>query len=161
MNDAITKLTIEGFKSIRELKDFKLRSLNVLIGANGAGKSNFIGFFRLLRELIEQRLQLALRTQEGGANACLYMGPKVTQRFAAKLYLGQYEYEFALMPEVGNRLVFAKESTQFVVHYAGLHDLGSGHSEAKLRDFIDRDREGAPRGVNHRVYQAISSSVVY
>ncbi|MBI3759176.1 MAG: chromosome segregation protein SMC, partial [Deltaproteobacteria bacterium] len=40
MNATISKLTIEGFKSIRKLEDFKLRTLNVLIGANGAGKSN-------------------------------------------------------------------------------------------------------------------------
>jgi len=39
----VSKLTIAGFKSIRELRDFELRNLNVLIGANGAGKSNFIG----------------------------------------------------------------------------------------------------------------------
>jgi predicted ATPase len=45
MSDTIKKLTIEGFKSIRKLEDFELRSLNVLIGANGAGKSNFVGFF--------------------------------------------------------------------------------------------------------------------
>jgi hypothetical protein len=66
MADPIKKLTIEGFKSIRKLEDFQLRALNVLIGANGAGKSNFVGFFRLLGEMIEQRLQVALATTEGG-----------------------------------------------------------------------------------------------
>ena len=55
MADTIKKLTIEGFKSIRKLEDFPLRALNVLIGANGAGKSNFVGFFKLLREMIGQR----------------------------------------------------------------------------------------------------------
>lgn len=87
MGDAIEKLTIEGFKSIRKLEDFELRALNVLIGANGAGKSNFVGFFRLLRELVEQRLQTAVVT-EGGADACLYLGPKVTPRLVAKLSFG-------------------------------------------------------------------------
>lgn len=38
----LRSLTVRGFKSIRELEDFELRGLNVLIGANGAGKSNFI-----------------------------------------------------------------------------------------------------------------------
>jgi predicted ATPase len=93
MSDTIEKLTIEGFKSIRKLEDFELRSLNVLIGANGAGKSNFVDFFRLLRELIDQRLQLAVATA-GGADACLYLGPKVTQRLAVKLYFGDNGYEF-------------------------------------------------------------------
>jgi predicted ATPase len=41
---ALEKLTIEGYKSIRKLNAFPLKSLNVLIGANGAGKSNFVGF---------------------------------------------------------------------------------------------------------------------
>jgi predicted ATPase len=43
----LKSITLEGFKSIRALKDFTLGPLNVLIGANGAGKSNFILFFRL------------------------------------------------------------------------------------------------------------------
>jgi predicted ATPase len=41
-------VTLRGYKSISVLEDFELRNLNVLIGANGAGKSNFIGIFKLL-----------------------------------------------------------------------------------------------------------------
>ncbi|MCH7703175.1 MAG: AAA family ATPase, partial [Planctomycetes bacterium] len=47
MASPLKKLTIRGFKSIENLEDFALSSLNVLIGANGAGKSNFVDFFRL------------------------------------------------------------------------------------------------------------------
>ena len=39
---AIRKLSIEGFRSIRAIRDLELRPLNVLIGANGSGKSNFL-----------------------------------------------------------------------------------------------------------------------
>jgi predicted ATPase len=53
MTQPLDRLTIKGFKSIRLLKDFELRNLNVLIGGNGAGKSNFIDFFRLLRAMME------------------------------------------------------------------------------------------------------------
>ena len=163
MSDTIKKLTIEGFKSIRKLEDFELGSLNVLIGANGAGKSNFVGFFRLLRELIEQRLQIALRTMEGGADACLYMGPKDTQRFVAKLYFAQNGYEFALMPTLDNRLVFAEETTVFEGDFGTIRgSLGSGHAEAKLKDLKDEPgTRGAKHGVPHYVYEAISSWVVY
>lgn len=49
MGNFIEKLTIRGFKSIRELDGFELRKLNVLVGANGAGKSNLISFFKMLR----------------------------------------------------------------------------------------------------------------
>ena len=48
MSVKLSSLTLKGFKTIRELVGFKPRPLNVLIGANGAGKSNFISFFRLL-----------------------------------------------------------------------------------------------------------------
>ena len=57
---SVHSLTVTGYKSIRELRDFPLRDLNVLIGANGAGKSNFIGLFRLLGEIVDERLQLYL-----------------------------------------------------------------------------------------------------
>src|ERR1700680_552116 len=110
MSDPVNKLTIEGFKSIRKLEEFKLGSVNLLIGANGAGKSNFVGFFRLLREMIEQRLQVALATTEGGADSCLYLGPKITRQFAAKLYFGKNGYEFSLVPPPDNRLIFSAES---------------------------------------------------
>jgi len=53
MTQALDKLTIKGFKSIQILENFELTNLNVLIGGNGAGKSNFIDFFRLLRAMME------------------------------------------------------------------------------------------------------------
>lgn len=159
MSEPIQKLTIEGFKSIRKLENFRLRKVNVLIGANGAGKSNFVGFFRLLRKLIEQQLQLALRTTEGGADACLYLGPKVTKRFAAKLHFGRNAYEFALNPTTDNQFAFAAEATEYG---NTRYSLGSGHSEAKLKDRKDEPGiRGGPHGVPYHVYDAISSWVVY
>jgi predicted ATPase len=163
MSDTIKKLSIEGFKSIRSLQDFELRALNVLIGANGAGKSNFVSFFRLLRELIEQRLQIALRTTEGGADACLYLGPRVTKQFSAKLYFGKNGYEFSLVPTVNNQFVFAEETTFFAGNLGpNRNPLGSGHTEARLKTVKDEPgRWGAKHGVHHYVYDAISRWVVY
>ena len=160
MSNAIKTLSIEGFKSIRSLKDFKLRPLNVLIGANGAGKSNFVSFFRLLRELIEKRLQIAVRTTEGGADACLYLGPRVTKRFTAKLWFGNNNgYEFSLVPTVSNEFAFESEVAVFGTYRQG---LGSGNPEAKLRDLKDKPGlSGRPHGVPFYVYEAISSWVVY
>ena len=48
MESAINRISLSGFKSIQSLHDFPLLKLNVLIGANGAGKSNFVNFFRML-----------------------------------------------------------------------------------------------------------------
>ncbi|MGA3188416.1 MAG: AAA family ATPase [Bryobacteraceae bacterium] len=158
MADTIKKLTIEGFRSIRKLDDFELGALNVLIGPNGAGKSNFVGFFRLLRELINRRLQVELQRIEGGADACLYLGPKITEQLAAKLYFGDKEYEFSLLPTPANELVFSDEAmmTFFENHGEGRVSFGSGHFEAKLKD---RKNEGSD--LAGRIFNALSSWVVY
>lgn len=161
MSDTIKKLTIEGFKSIRKLEDFELRSLNVLIGANGAGKSNFVSFFHLLRELIDQRLQLEVATA-GGADACLYLGPKVTKQLVSKLHFGKNAYEFVLVPAADNRLIFEREVAVF---YGDLttsrQQLGSGHAEARLKDRKGELGATARHGVPHYIFKAVSSWVVY
>lgn len=54
----ISNLTIKGFKSIRHLENLRLQSLNVLIGGNGVGKSNFVDYFRMLSEMMAGRLQV-------------------------------------------------------------------------------------------------------
>ncbi|HEY6292300.1 MAG TPA: AAA family ATPase [Terriglobia bacterium] len=161
MSDPIRKLTIEGFKSIRKLEDFELRSLNVLIGANGAGKSNFVDFFRLLRELIEQRLQLAVATA-GGPDAYLYLGPKITRRIAAKFHFGANEYEFALVPAADGRLIFAYEAAAYGPLGSTRRPLGSGHTESELREHRDDKSPFGPyMGVFHYVFSSVSSWTVY
>ena len=50
----IEQVLIKNYKSIRDLS-LPLNRLNVLIGSNGAGKSNFISFFELIKAIYEQR----------------------------------------------------------------------------------------------------------
>lgn len=104
----VRKLSISGYKSIRELRDFELRNLNVLIGANGAGKSNFIGFFRLLAEIAEQRLQVFVQKQ-GGPDALLHYSRKVTDQIYSKIEFANGNYTFFLVPTNDNRLIFERE----------------------------------------------------
>ena len=63
MAQPLKRLTICGFKSVSELEDFPLEKLNVLIGANGAGKSNFVDFFRMLQALAEEGFQKFVNEQ--------------------------------------------------------------------------------------------------
>jgi len=163
MAETIKKLTIEGYRSIRKLEDFPLHSLNVLIGPNGAGKSNFISFFRLLREMVDQRLQVALQTTEGGADACLYLGPKITQQLVGKLYFGRNGYEFTLAPTQDNRLILVDEVVVFFGDFKNSHtSIGSGQFEAKLKDRREEPgNRGAQHGVASYVFDAVSSWVVY
>src|SRR5262249_24236314 len=66
----LTSLRLAGWKSIWDAK-IELRSLNVLIGANGAGKSNLVGFFKLMNEMMEGRFQEHVG-KIGGAESLLH-----------------------------------------------------------------------------------------
>ena len=57
--ESLKKITIKGFKSIKQC-ELKLNNLNILIGSNGAGKSNFISAFVLLQNILDKELQLVL-----------------------------------------------------------------------------------------------------
>lgn len=53
MGVLLNSIEIEGFKSIAKAH-VELKRLNVLIGANGSGKSNFVGVFGLLRRIVDE-----------------------------------------------------------------------------------------------------------
>jgi len=164
MSEIINSISIQGYKSIRDLPPFELRHINVLIGSNGAGKSNFVSFFRMLRELFEQRLQTFL-DQEGGADACLYLGPQETRELKAALRFGDNGYEFVLVPTVDGRLAFSSELTVYRGHLTSGQEskrsLGSGQLEAQLKDRKDDSGVRASRGVAHYIWAALSDWVVY
>jgi predicted ATPase len=68
-------ISVKGFKSIASIEKLKLGAINVVIGANGSGKSNFIGVFSFLHALKAGHLQeYVLRA--GGANRVLHFGSK-------------------------------------------------------------------------------------
>jgi predicted ATPase len=71
----INKIEIKGYKSIKDLT-LELKPINILIGSNGVGKSNFIGFFKLVNTIYEQRLQNFSLSK--GADSILSFGRKNT-----------------------------------------------------------------------------------
>lgn len=72
----IEQVIIKNYKSIRDLT-LPLNKLNVLIGSNGAGKSNFISFFELTKAIYEQRLG-SYTLAKGGIDNLLYRGRKIS-----------------------------------------------------------------------------------
>ena len=87
----IKTIVIKGYKSIKE-QTVDLLPINILIGGNGIGKSNFISIFTLIRNLYEQNLQHYILTK-GGADSLLYMGKKVTDHLSFDLYFSNPECE--------------------------------------------------------------------
>lgn len=125
-SDQISRLVLRGYKSIAEC-DLKLGHLNVLIGANGAGKSNFIGLFRLINHILDQQLQTAVGLA-GGPDALLHFGRKKTEELSAELYFGNNGYRFALRPTQDNRMMFYREALWWNVH--GDWHPAAGHFES-------------------------------
>jgi len=79
----IRRLAVRGFKSIQEM-DIELGPINVLIGANGAGKSNLASFFPMVNALSTGSLQDWV-VRSGGANALLHYGVKRTASVEAAI----------------------------------------------------------------------------
>ena len=74
----LKRLRIEGFRSIASA-DIAFTDLDVLIGANGAGKSNLIAFLRMVGSMLSSEGGLSLYVgRAGGASALLHDGPKAT-----------------------------------------------------------------------------------
>lgn len=90
----IERLIIKNYKSIREL-DLRLHPLNVLIGSNGAGKSNFVSFFQLARHVYEGTVRTY--SEEKGANNLLYQGLSVSETLEGLLdFDNANAYKFVL-----------------------------------------------------------------
>lgn len=147
----LAKIELEGFKTFRDLV-FEPRALNVLIGANGVGKSNFISFFRLMSSAMASSGNLQLEiARRGGASRLLHDGPQVTQRIEARLSFetekGTNEYVAQLDHAAGDTLVFASEQVRFSdsreATDAPFRSLGAGHRESGLIALGDQGDEAA------------------
>ena len=134
----LTKIEIEGFRSIKQMS-LELGPLNVLIGANGSGKSNFVSFFKMLNEMMFETLREYVG-KTGWAQSLLHFGPKVTRKIEWVLEfdagIGRYGYEVRLLPDQMDTLFIALEGVRFLEAGQAVPDmrwLGTGIPEARIR----------------------------
>ena len=166
---ALSRLSISGFKSIQDLKDFELRNLNIIIGANGAGKSNFIQVFRMLQAMSKRNLSKFI-LERGGADNFLFNGPKVTTEINIQFDFespspsgGTNFYRFQLTPTFDETFLIS-ESRKYEGKdlTTAWHTYGSPSDESRLDD--ERNEKlanGQFPGVGYYVYQSISQWMVY
>ncbi len=133
----LARLTLHGWKTISHLPDLALGPLNVLIGANGAGKSNLLSFFKLLESLASAELSTHV-TSSGGADSLLHDGAAMTPEISAELSFeteaGNVDYAFRLVSGAPDILLFAEERLRFSAPgtEARWVSLGAGHRESEL-----------------------------
>jgi predicted ATPase len=102
----ITSISVEGFKSINS-QTLSLGKTNVIIGANGVGKSNFISIFALTKNLLAENLQRYV-LKKGGADALLHFGSKTTTHIKVAFeFDGKNQFYYDL--EVGQDTLFIRE----------------------------------------------------
>lgn len=168
MAHALDKLTIKGFKSIKSLENFELTNLNILIGANGAGKSNFIDFFRMLRAMMELPLPglpsaslQAYVTDGGGSDDFLFGGPKVTEQIEVEMLFGVNGYRFKLAPTADDTFLINNEARLYTGGSTGWWNMGSGNITPRLLKEKNIPGSIGARSVASFIYESISSWKIY
>lgn len=114
----LVRVILSGYKSFgshHDALDIDLRDINVIIGSNGSGKSNFLSFFSLLSHMMTNALQTYVAKQ-GFANQMLHYGVKDTESIEAELHFqnGRYRniYKFCLDYAANDKLVIGQETFQ-------------------------------------------------
>lgn len=127
----IDYIEIKGYKSIKSAK-LGLRPINILIGANGSGKSNFISFFEFLNRVYDRKLTPYV-SLNGGTEKMLHKGSKITDRISVDIEFdeGQNGYLFEIQQGV-DAFVFIKEH---LVYQDDLgRDIATGGMEARVKE---------------------------
>ncbi|MEN6331862.1 MAG: AAA family ATPase [Smithella sp.] len=159
MADPLRKLTILGFKSIKALEDFELSDLNVFIGGNGAGKSNLIDFFRLLRAIIDGTLNDYI-IEGGGISDFLFNGRKVTSEMKFQMYFGVRGYRFTIKPGPSETCSLTKEARYYPGRSTSWWELGDSSDGSSM---LVKEAKGNSRDSKYSipVYNAILSWQIY
>jgi len=127
---SLKQITVQGYKSIQSLENFALKPLNILIGANGAGKSNFISLFKLLANIEAQNLQIYTQVS-GGPDSLLFYSRQITHKILMKFDFGLHGYGFNLIPTADNRLIFESESL-YLMDSSSI--IANGNEESQLKN---------------------------
>ena len=123
----IESLHVKGFRSLPDLRLDDIPNPMVLLGANGAGKSNVLLFFRLLKEMSQQRLSEFVQRQ-GGANDQAFGGRRTTPQVDAAIGIrtakGDSRFSFTLKFAHPDSFLVSGEVFRFGAIHA--HEEGQG-----------------------------------
>lgn len=148
----LRKVKIEGFKSI-ESADLTLGDLNVVIGANGSGKSNLIGVFRLLERVLSRNLQVFVASEP---DRFLFHGRKVTPALSLDFAFDLNSYGFKLKAQQ-DTLIFEYERVEYNGNWSYGEPLAVGHKESQLEKAAESYKNKIPK----YVFPIVRNLVVY
>src|SRR5690606_21564187 len=121
----------------------ELKPLNVIIGANGSGKSNLISLFKMMNAMFAHDAGFRNYVgQSGGAESILHFGkrrsPTAEMELTFETHTGETKYVANWAAAAQDSLIFTDERAEFQgASYARpvTRHIGAGHSESQLEDF--------------------------
>lgn len=139
MSNRLRRVRIRGLRTIFDSDNVSLGDITVLIGANGAGKSNFVSFFRLVSWMVGSGKLAEYVQLYGPASNLLSDGQDVTRDLSGEIEVqtdaGVYEYAFRLTYAAGDRFVYTEERWRFTREGSAppeWQERGVGHTESQL-----------------------------
>lgn len=145
----ITRIEIAGYKSIKSL-ELDLQPINILLGGNGAGKSNFISLFSLIRNIYNQNLQNYIQ-KKGGADSLLHFGKRHTSIIELAVHFKSsdgHENKLMIQLEAGQNNLFFREAKTI---YRGGEQIAQWYKDNTLELQLHGIKSGDARYVNDRL----------
>lgn len=163
----IESVTVHGFRSIRAIDDLKLGPINVLIGANGSGKSNFLALLEFVQEIaIDDPTERVRRLKEysqrsGGAEKILHFGSKATSHINAEIGIaGGGQLDFNLWASADDSLKLFGEGYQIGFSSSDSQGLDAlNESINQVRAAEQRNDFDAARRISQQYDQRILSGL--
>lgn len=165
-NIKLKSITISGFKSFDSAEHtIEFGDVSVLIGANGAGKSNLVSFFKMVGSMMAGALQQYVGEQ-GGASSLLNFGPKITPKLSAKFVFENEDsfdiYDFSLAHAAQESLIFTREIVSFqdknIFDKKSQRELSPGTKESSLKPEIPDLKDFKPAEI---IYALLRKCNVY
>lgn len=152
----INEINVSGYKSIKE-STIKLNNLNILIGENGAGKSNFLSIFNFINQIVDENLQRWVKLN-GGADNILYYGRKVTDKVSIEIKFNNDKYFIELSP-TRDILMIEKEFLSYTSPGGHLYD--SSTTINKYESNLRREALLNPNDIPYKILESMRNWKIY
>lgn len=152
VNWSIDNISINGFKSLKEINRFELGNLNIIIGANGSGKSNFIQIFHMLSAMAQNGFSKFI-LERGGADNFLFNGPKATSEMEMEIdfqtgAIEKHSYRAVFFPTADEKFLLSESVKHGQSEWTS---CGAVSEESRIAEIRDKDC----------IHDLISNIVVY
>lgn len=169
MSTQLKKIYLSGYKSIspKHPLEIELDNINILLGANGSGKSNIISFFKMLNVMMSCSFQLFVE-KAGTSQVFLHYGAKHTDKIQGELHFESKSdhnfYSFTLTHAAPDRLIITSEEIGwFTNNRAVHHDLceKSNFKESVLIKYKDNHKYDRLNEACYIIHNLLSNCKVY